>query len=67
MLSERKQQKWDENLPIIISAIRALPNRTTGLTPNLMMLGRVIRQPLYLVFDIKSNNSAEVDNPQEYV
>ena len=55
------------NKTIITGAIRALPNRTTGLTPNLMMLGREVRQPLDLVFDIKSNNSAEGVKPHKCV
>lgn len=56
--------KWDEDLPIRTGAIRALPNRTTGFTPNLMMLGREVRQPLDLVFDIKTIPSKQ---PGEYV
>lgn len=48
--------KWDEDLPILTGALRSLPNRSTGLTPNLMMLGREVRQPMDLVFDFKGND-----------
>ena len=37
--------EWDEDLTLITSAIRALPNRHTGMTPNFMMLGREVTQP----------------------
>ena len=45
---------------ILTGAICSLPNRSTGLTPNLIMLGREVRQPMDLVFDLKGN-----DGPNE--
>lgn len=54
--------KWDEDLPILTAAIRSLPNRQTGMTPNLMMLGREVRQPVDLVFSLPSNTK-ENDEP----
>ena len=57
--------EWDEDLPILTAAIRALPNRHTGLTPNLLMLGREVTQPVELVFEMKTN-IVEREPPHEY-
>ena len=50
---------WDKDLPILAGAIRSLPNRTTGLTRNLMMLGRE-------VFSFTEGN-VQNEQPTEYV
>lgn len=44
------QTDWDVYLPQLASAIRSSVNRMTGLTPNMMMLGREINMPADLVF-----------------
>ena len=46
----KHQRDWDVNLPLIASAIRASVNRSTGFTPNRLMLGREISIPTDLVF-----------------
>ena len=45
--------------------MRALPNCTTGLTPNLMMLGQEVRRPLDLVFETE-NTSTKQKQPHEF-
>ncbi|XP_021376388.1 uncharacterized protein LOC110465118 [Mizuhopecten yessoensis] len=45
----QKQQQWDHHLQQIASAIRATQHRQTGFTPNLMMLGREVDQPIDLM------------------
>ena len=45
-----KQENWDLNIGSFTGAYRATPNETTGLTPNMMMLGREIRMPLEVNF-----------------
>ncbi len=57
---------WDEDLPILTAAIRSHPKRHTGMTPNLMMLGREVRQPVDLVFNIKTS-TPEKEMPHPYV
>ena len=37
-----KQEKWDEYVGLAASAIRATVNRSTGFTPNMLMLGREV-------------------------
>ena len=34
----KQNSSWDEDLPILTSAIRSVPNRTTGFTPNLLLV-----------------------------
>ena len=38
----KSSDKWDEDLPLLTSAIRSLPNRQTGFSPNFLMLGREV-------------------------
>ena len=41
---------WDVSLQQLAAAIRAMPNRSTGFSPNLMMLGREVFGPKDLLF-----------------
>ena len=47
-----KQEKWDEYVGLAASAIRATVNRSTGFTPNMLMLGREVRCPVDLMLDL---------------
>jgi hypothetical protein len=60
----KSQTDWDIYLPQLASAIRSSVNRMTGLTPNMMMLGREVNMPADLVF--KSPMSDDTDH-EEYV
>ena len=42
--------QWDQNLNFITAAYRASVHETTGMTPNLLMLGRENRMPLDVMF-----------------
>ena len=46
------QTHWDEKLQLIAGAIRCTVNRNTGYTPNMMMFGREVTQPLELMTGI---------------
>ena len=46
----KKIASWDKDLEILTGAIRSLPNRQTGFTPNMMMFGREVSQPVELMF-----------------
>jgi hypothetical protein len=55
-----EQTNWDLNLGFLAGAYRASPNETTGLSPNLLMLGREVLMPYDLtkegssvMFDLK--------------
>jgi len=43
------QTSWDTQLQMLMSAIRSSVNRSTGFTPNFMMLGRETMHPLGLM------------------
>lgn len=42
--------EWDLNLGCLAAAYRASPHETTGLTPNLLMLGQEVRLPAEILF-----------------
>ena len=44
-----RQERWDDFVGIAVGAIRATVNRSTGFTPNRMMLGREVMMPLDLM------------------
>jgi len=46
----KNQRTWDQYLPQLAGALRASVNRSTGYTPNMMMLGREISLPAELMF-----------------
>ena len=52
-----RQDRWDECLPQIASALRASVNRSTGFTPNRLMLGREVNTPLNLMYPQGATNS----------
>ena len=47
------QKNWDLRLAQIADALRSSVNRSTGFTPNKMMLGREVNQPVDLLFPMK--------------
>ena len=46
----KQQDKWDTNVQQIAMAIRSAVNRSTGFTPNMLMLGREVNTPAQLMF-----------------
>ena len=45
-----EQTNWDKWLGCLAAAYRATPHESTGLTPNLLMLGREVRLPAEIIF-----------------
>ena len=58
---------WDIFMPLVASAIGSTVNRSTGFTPNYLMLGREVMQPLDLMLARISENKDGVDNTVDYV
>jgi len=58
------QTDWDLHLPQLAGAMRASVNRSTGFTPNMMMLGREAALPSDLQIP---DPSPTLTNPPEYV
>ena len=46
----KAQNKWDQHVQQIAGAMRAAVNRSTGFTPNMLMLGREVNTPAQLMF-----------------
>ena len=55
---EGEHEIWDENLGCLAAAYRATQHETTGLTPNMLMLGREVRQPYEIMITPSSNQPA---------
>ena len=49
LISDRRND-WDVVLPYVLSAYRATPQHSTGMTPNLLMLGREVLLPVDIVY-----------------
>ena len=47
--AEHEQRTWDEYLPQVMMAYRSSIHSSTGMTPNLLMLGRNVMMPLDVV------------------
>lgn len=63
-----KQLDWDLNLGCLAAAYRATPQESTGLTPNLLMLGREVRLPAEIMFGSGTSHvGEEVSSYGEYV
>ena len=63
-----KQSEWDKYLQLHLGAIRCTENRSTGYTPNLLMLGREVKQPLEMMLAREEDGSScheHVDKIQE--
>jgi transposase InsO family protein len=48
----KTQNKWDVHLQQLAGAIRSTENRQTGETPNVLLFGREVSQPLDLLLEI---------------
>ena len=57
--------KWDEAVPLLAGAIRSMQNRHTGMTANMLMLGREVRRPISLAYSC--NELVPQSCPHEYV
>lgn len=49
------QTNWDESPPIVMKAYRSAVHKTTGYTPNFLMLGRETTAPLDLMYELPGN------------
>ena len=58
-------KNWDKFLPQLAAAVRAMPNRSTGFSANLMMLGREVFSPRDLLFKLVDENDNK--EPPAYV
>jgi hypothetical protein len=59
------QKDWDTYLPFLCMAYRSTQHETTGYTPNMMMLGRELPMPSYLLLSPPGNDDEKA--PGQYV
>ena len=62
-----EQENWDLNLGCLAAAYRATPQESTGLTPNLLMLGREVRLPAELMYGGQCNGDNSIQSYGDYV
>ncbi|MEW8547681.1 MAG: hypothetical protein AB2693_29590, partial [Candidatus Thiodiazotropha sp.] len=62
-----EQENWDLNLGCLAAAYRACPHESTGLSPNLLMLGRELRIPSELLYGGQCNNDKAVVSYGDFV
>ncbi len=67
MYAQDDQQTWDTYLPFVMMAYRASKHDSTGLTPNLLMLGREINLPLTAVVATPKEEDGEAPDYEDYV
>ena len=65
-LREKNIRDWDTSLSQIAGAIRSTVNRSTGFTPNKLMLGREVNKPVDVLFGVNRANTTLL-TPPEYV
>ncbi len=49
---DENHRNWDEQLPYVMMAYRACDHETTGLSPNILMLGRETTTPLDILYQM---------------
>ncbi len=61
----KDQHEWDRHLQLLAGALRSSVNRQTGFTPNMLMLGREVTQPVDL--NVPSVGKKVPRPPDQYV
>ena len=65
--SDRCHWDWDLMIPFALMAYRATPHSSTGLTPNMMVFGRELTEPIDLVAGLPPDTTEKVSPPQYVV
>ena len=52
MFVDDNHSSWDEQIPYVMMAYRATEQETTGMPPNMLMLGRETNTPLDIMFEM---------------
>ena len=55
------QKDWDKHLPLLIAAYRSTPHSLTRFTPNMLMLGREVHQPVDI--QLQAYETSDIYNP----
>lgn len=52
MFVDENHKNWDEQIPYVMMAYRATEHETTGMSPNMLMLGRETSTPLDIIYEM---------------
>ena len=63
---EGKQRYWDKDLALLVIALHSTVHRQTGFTPNRLMLGREVSQPIEILLGVADKN-IQSRTPVEWV
>ena len=61
------EESWDLHLGCLAGAYRATPHDSTGLTPNLLMLGREVRLPAEVMLGPRTPDAPEVESYGDFI
>ncbi|KAL1258980.1 hypothetical protein QQF64_009557 [Cirrhinus molitorella] len=61
------QKDWDVKLPLVLMAIRATPQESTGVSPFELMTGRQITLPLHLLYQPGDSNLVTAYTTHQYL
>ncbi|GFX23935.1 retrovirus-related Pol polyprotein from transposon 412 [Trichonephila clavipes] len=64
LMVSKKQQDWDQKVPLFLLAYRSAVHETTGYSPSQMLFGRDLRIPCDLLFGRPPDTPS---SPEEYV
>ena len=64
---DKHQRNWDVYLPLLTAAYRSCEHDLTNYSPNMMMLGREVHQPIELLFGEPPKDGAQEEEPCKYV
>ena len=63
-----QDREWDRNLGCLAAAYRSSQHESTGVSPNLLMLGREVRIPAEIMFGSGTSHVGEtVTSYSEYI
>ena len=62
-----EQTNWDLNLGCLAAAYRSTPQESTGLTPNMLMLGREVRLPVEIMLGSLTSDMEPITRYGDYV
>ncbi|KAI5606934.1 hypothetical protein C0J50_7488 [Silurus asotus] len=61
------QKDWDMKLPLVLTAIRATPQESTGISPFELMTGRQMTLPLHLLYQPGDSNLITAYTTRQYL
>ena len=63
-----QHHNWDQHLGCVAATYWATPHESTGMTSNLLMLGREVRIPIEVILGVSRNpNQQEITAYGDYV